>query len=317
MSTKKVSVIVPVYNLEKYIGECIESLITQKTDFEFEIIALDDSSDDKSYELMKALESEYPQLLSVHRNDVNRGLATTMRRLIGLTTGEYIAYLDGDDLALPGKLQQQANYLDKNPSCAIVYHDSEVFDSQSGKRLSSYTSDYYNFKYIPQQATVEHVIKYGCFMQASTVMVRRYESITDSVDGHNKILHDHPWHLMNLINTKGTIDLIDQTLGRYRIHPDSFGAQTLRSAERREQVLADQLHVCHLAEKAGIDLEIVRQGESHYYFATAMYFLKQGDNGRFEYFIARSSDGNWFFDERHKDMWENPGDNHRLRTEYA
>ena len=107
----KVSVLVPVYNLERFIEPCLESLLTQQVNFDYEVIAIDDGSRDGSWAIMQRLAERYPQLRAL-QNPQNIGLAGTQKRLLGEAQGEYIAYVDGDDLALPGKLQTQADYLD-------------------------------------------------------------------------------------------------------------------------------------------------------------------------------------------------------------
>jgi len=221
----KVSVIVPVYNLENYVQDCIEGLLQQETNFAFEVIAIDDASTDNSFSILKNLQQEYSSILKIFKNEVNLGLAKTMQKLLEHASGLYIAYLDGDDIALPGKLQKQADYLDNNNNCSIVYHESNVFESETGKTLWIYSKDYYNHDYVPQKATVEHVIRYGCFMHASTVMVRRHEHLLNTVDEKNVILHDHSWHVLNLIYRQGSIDFIDEILGCYRFKKDGFGAE--------------------------------------------------------------------------------------------
>lgn len=311
----KVSVIVPVYNLENYVLECIEGLVQQETNFSFEVIAIDDASTDNSFSILKELQQRYSLRLKILKNEVNLGLAKTMQRLLRLASGSYIAYLDGDDIALPGKLQKQVDYLDNNKNCSIVYHESNVFDSESNKTLWIYSKDYYNRGYVPQKATVEHVIRYGCFMHASTVMVRRHEHMLDTVDEKNIILHDHSWHVLNLLYGQGSIDFIDETLGRYRIHEDSFGARTLRSHKRREQVLKDQLNACSLAAGLGVSDDIVQAGIYHYLYATALYFLKAKEYTLFNEYVEKSSDGKWFFDARHKTIFNNK-DFHQLRKKY-
>ncbi len=312
----KVSVIVPVYNLGHYIQECIEGLVKQKTSFNFEIIVIDDASTDNSFEILCKLKNKYSSRLSVFKNDINLGLAETMKKLLSYTSGKYIAYLDGDDIALPGKLQKQADYLDAHEKCSIVYHESDVFDSETNKTLWTYTKDYYNSPYIPQKATVEHVIRYGCFMHASTVMIRRHQHILESVSDNNIILHDHSWHLLNLLYGKGSIDFIDEILGRYRIHDASFGAQTLRSHKRREQVLNDQLNVCSLATSLGVSDNIVQAGIKHYYYATALFFLKAHEDDLFCKYIDESSNGVWFFDNKHKKIYKDRNKPDQIRNKF-
>jgi glycosyltransferase involved in cell wall biosynthesis len=312
----KVSVIVPVYNLEQYVEACIKGLAEQQTRFLFEVIAVDDCSTDRSFAILQRLARDYPSVLKLYQNNSNSGLAKTMKRLLSLTSGDYIAYLDGDDIALPGKLQAQADYLDNHPGCTTVYHESDVFDSDTDETLWTYTQDYYNRDYIPQSATVEHVIRYGCFMQAGTVMVRRHQHMIDAVDEGNKILLDHPWHVLNLLYGGGTIDFIDQVYGRYRIHSNSFGAQTKRSYKRREQVLKDQLHVCDLCRPFGVDDAVIQAGKRHYYYATALYFLKLNEDELFRDYLSQSSDGQWFFNDKHQAIWQGKKDCQRLRQQY-
>ena len=295
----KLSVIVPVYNLSAYIKDCLRGLVNQQTNFEYEIIVCDDASTDDSLEIIQKIALESSRL-KVLQNINNVGLAKTQKKLLAETKGEYIAYLDGDDLALPGKLQSIVDYFESNPTCSFLHHEVEVFDSDSGITKSLYCRDYYNAKYIPQKANVEHLIRFGCFIDASAIAFRRHSHLLEAVDEGCKIILDHPWHILNAIYGGGTIDFIPKILGKYRIHSASFGGQTRRSPERREQVLADQLRACDNAADLGVDRNIIEQGKAHYRFATALYFLKLGDFERFKRFIQESVLDNWFFDERHQ-----------------
>ncbi|ENY71980.1 glycosyltransferase [Aeromonas diversa CDC 2478-85] len=299
----KVSVLVPVYNLERFIEPCLLSLLEQQTQFDFEVIAIDDGSSDGSWSIMRRLAADWPQLTAL-QNPANMGLARTQKRLLGEAKGQYIVYVDGDDLALPGKLQVLADYLDQHPECALCYHEAEVFDSDTGLVTGHYSRDYYNAAYIPQQASVEHLIRYGCFPNASAIAFRRHPHLQEAVDGECKIILDHPWHILNALYAGGSVDGIPGVYGRYRIHSQSFGGQTKRSPTRREQVLADQLKACDNARPFGIAESVIAAGKAHYRFATALYFLKQGDIGRFERFINESVVDGWFFDARHQLAWE-------------
>ena len=115
----KVSVLVPVYNLARFIEPCLLSLLEQQTDFEFEVIAIDDGSSDDSWSIMQQLARQWPALRAL-QNEQNMGLARTQKRLLGEAKGAYLAYVDGDDLALPGKLQRiPAERLWVNPDCGL------------------------------------------------------------------------------------------------------------------------------------------------------------------------------------------------------
>ena len=299
----KLSILVPVYNLQAYIAECIHSLLDQETDFAYKIVVIDDYSRDDSWSILQTLQQQNPDRLQCYQNPRNLGLAKTMCRLMQYANSQYIAYLDGDDLALPGKLQAQVAYLDAHPQCSMVYHESEVFDSDSNKTLWHYVRDYYNHQHIPTHAGINELIQYGCFFHVGSVMMRNHPHLVHSVDQKNRIILDHPWLVRNQIYLDGNIDFIDQVLGCYRIHNSSFGARNRVSDKRKLQVLREQLHVCDLALQHGIDPWVITRGRYHYYYATALFFLKKGNRPLFNDLLEKSTDQKFFLDQKHQDIW--------------
>ncbi|HHQ4635989.1 glycosyltransferase family 2 protein [Aeromonas veronii] len=304
----KVSVLVPVYNLGRFIEPCLLSLLEQQTNFDFEVIAIDDGSSDDSWAIMQRLALLWPQLKAL-QNAQNMGLAKTQKRLLREAIGEYIAYVDGDDLALPGKLQSQADYLDTHTGCTLCYHEAEMFDDETGARIKLFTRDYYNARHLEPMMTREALIRFGVFVNASSIMFRRYEGMENAIDEGCKIIFDYPWHILNLSRNPGTLDFIPELLGRYRFHTQSFGGQTRKSADRREQSLRDLLRACDNAAAFGEDPVIIAQGRSHHYYSAALYFLRQDDVARFTQLIEQSVTEvaklapGWFFDERHQLAW--------------
>lgn len=94
MNQPKVSIVIPVYNNEKYIEQCLESVINQ-TLLEIEIICVNDESTDKSYEVMEKFAEKYDNIFLI--NQKNSGPGKARNKGIQLARGEYIAFLDGDD----------------------------------------------------------------------------------------------------------------------------------------------------------------------------------------------------------------------------
>lgn len=311
----KLSIMVPVYNLEEFIGPCLESLLFQTVNFEYEIVVANDCSTDNSKRIIEQFQARYPGRIQLIDNAENQRLANNMKLLLAQCRGDYIAYMDGDDLAKPGKLQAQVDYLNNNPDCGMVYHDSEVFDSDSGKVTSHYVRDYYNREYIPDKADINHLILYGSFFNASSLMFRRHNHLEETVDDKCKIILDHPFQVLNAGFTQGKIGRIEAVLGGYRLHASSFGAQTLRNATRRERVLADQLQAISNGTRFSVDDSILQQGKSHYCFATALFFLKREDELRFRLYIQQSENNGLFFDERHQYLLENK-DNFQYCLDY-
>lgn len=123
----KVSVCVVTYNQEQYLAQCLQSLVDQETDFNFEVIVLDDCSTDKTIEIAR-FSKKIPRY---HKANFAWKKYWRFKNFIFVheqAVGEYIAHMDGDDYALPGKLQS-ADYLDSNLECNIVFHKMKVLDT--------------------------------------------------------------------------------------------------------------------------------------------------------------------------------------------
>jgi glycosyltransferase involved in cell wall biosynthesis len=123
----KVSVIIPAYNAEPYVGEAIESVLAQ-TWRDFEVVAIDDGSTDATLTILRSFE---PRIRVV--SQPNRGPAAARNAGIDNSTGEYIAFLDGDDLWKAEKLSEQVSLLDQRSDVGLVYSESLMF-SDAGRR---------------------------------------------------------------------------------------------------------------------------------------------------------------------------------------
>lgn len=100
----KVSVIVPVYNSEQELRDCLDSLVEQ-TEKDIEIIVIDDASTDNSPEIEAEYQKKYPNV-KVYRNERNLGQSETRNRGIELAEGDYITFLDSDDYVNPGMYEE-------------------------------------------------------------------------------------------------------------------------------------------------------------------------------------------------------------------
>ena len=295
----KLSVIVPVYNLSAYVEECLISVLEQQTDFEFEVVVIDDGSSDDSWDIMQQLATQWPQLRAL-QNPQNIGVCLTIRALLEQARGDYLVYIDGDDVALPGKLQALADHLDTNPECNFVYHEAEVFDSESNLTTSLFSRDYYNSKYIPTRANSEHLVLYGLFFNTSSCAFRRHSRMLDAVNLKCKVVNDYSWHVLNTMYLGGSIDFVSGVYGRYRIHKNSICATIRSSEDRRIQALDDMLNACELSKGLNMPSDIINKGKAHLLFSVALYFLRKKNYILFEKYIVESSAFNWFFDERHE-----------------
>ncbi|WP_286741017.1 glycosyltransferase family 2 protein [Psychrobacter sp. UBA3068] len=125
----ELSVCVVCYNQEKYIAECLESLVSQETNFKFEIIVGEDCSTDNTRIIVQQYVDRYPHLIRPIFYRKNVGAVENIKQVYIAAKGKYIAHIDGDDLAFPAKLQKQFDILESNIDCNICTHDVKQIDS--------------------------------------------------------------------------------------------------------------------------------------------------------------------------------------------
>ncbi|PKM11085.1 MAG: glycosyl transferase family 2 [Gammaproteobacteria bacterium HGW-Gammaproteobacteria-3] len=112
----KVTVFIPVYNRERYIAQAIESILGQ-TFTDFELLLVDDGSTDRSRDIVQGFHDPRVRLVC---NEVNLGIPGARNKGIDLAKGEYLAFLDSDDVACPTRLARQVEFLDQHPDYAAV-----------------------------------------------------------------------------------------------------------------------------------------------------------------------------------------------------
>lgn len=109
----KVSIICTNYNKGDWVREAMDSFLNQKTNFDFEIIIIDDASTDHSYEIIQEYQNKFPEKVRTFRNEVNLGITRTWKKVCQEAKGQYIARCDSDDFWTdPLKLQKQVDMLD-------------------------------------------------------------------------------------------------------------------------------------------------------------------------------------------------------------
>jgi glycosyltransferase involved in cell wall biosynthesis len=126
MLLKKVSVIIPVHGVEKYIAAAVQSALDQ-TYSNFELIIVDNASPDRSIEICQQFTDDRIRII----RQANRGPAGSRNTGIRHATGDYISFLDGDDLWMPEKLAQHVAHLDRHPHVGISFCYSELIDPDS------------------------------------------------------------------------------------------------------------------------------------------------------------------------------------------
>ena len=209
----KVSVAIPSYEQKDFLRETIESVLMQDYD-NLEIIVSDNASTDGTREMLLEYESKYPGLFKLIFQKKNLGIRANHNSAYLACTGQYMAWLDGDDLMLPGRIKKQVAVMESNPNCVVCIHNIEVFDSDSGKVLEYY----YDLKdRFPNRIQgVEKFLQYGGYAPGPGRMFRLSACPPQGFDDRITNTCD----FLFLIDTavKGEIKYIPEVLGRYRIH---------------------------------------------------------------------------------------------------
>ena len=137
LSTPLLTVLMPVYNADKFLDESINSILSQ-TYSDFEMLILDDASTDNSLKIIKAYAKE-DKRITVLVNQKNRGEAKCRNRLLKNSKTEFIAWMDADDISLEDRLQTQMDFLNQNPDTDAVGVQYSAFGS-SGNLPANFTS---------------------------------------------------------------------------------------------------------------------------------------------------------------------------------
>ena len=138
MKKQKISVIIPVYNVEKYIHECIDSIIRQ-TYKNIEIICIDDGSSDKSYDILKEYASKDNRFILLQQE--NKGAGTARNKGLEIATGDFISFLDADDFFEHDLLELALNKLQESESDFVIYN-SDQFNDKTKQFINSYKVKY-------------------------------------------------------------------------------------------------------------------------------------------------------------------------------
>jgi len=129
-----VTVVVPTYNHSGSIAKCLDSILEQKTDFEFKVLVADDASTDGTSDIVRRYAQNDNRILAIVR-EVNLGSFENMRRVVKGIKSEYFIILEGDDFWCdPEKLQLQIDALKRHPECSCCAHVTDVRD-KNGNHL--------------------------------------------------------------------------------------------------------------------------------------------------------------------------------------
>lgn len=200
----KISVVMPVYNGEKYLREAIDSILNQ-TLSDFEFIIINDASTDKTEEIIKSYTDNRIKYL---KNEKNLGVAGTLNKGLDVAKGEYIARMDADDISLPLRFEKQVKFMDKHRNIAVCGGVMEHFGADDNKKAYTVLGiDNMRINFLFDSCLFHPTV----MMRKSVIENEhyRYDTQFDKVED---------FELWTRLVLKYGIDNINQTLLKYRIH---------------------------------------------------------------------------------------------------
>ena len=222
MSEIMVSVCVLSYNHEKYLRDCLEGIVMQRTTFPIEAWVHDDASTDSSQDIIREYQQRYPDVINPilqTENQYSKHESSILAKFVfPKCRGKYIAYCEGDDYWTdPLKLQKQVDFLESHLEYEVCAHET-IFKDKSGKEILC--SDYENRLLLStkkQDYTLEEILK-GNLYHISSMMFRNYDIRIPSWSGK---MSAGDMVLFRVLGEKGKLHILSDCMSVYRDHSDS------------------------------------------------------------------------------------------------
>jgi glycosyltransferase involved in cell wall biosynthesis len=214
MNSPVISVILPVYNAERYVTQAIESILAQ-TFTDFELLITDDGSTDRSLPILQQYAAKDCRIQLTSSS--NQGVSKTRNHMLHQAKGEFIAVMDADDIASPDRFARQIAFLREHPEVVCVGSAHAVIDHR-GRFLSHLPLPQTDAE-IQQAALAGHgSICHPCAMVRRTAML--------AVGGYNEDLYSaHDLDLWLKLGEIGQLANLEASLLQYRIHTHSVSGR--------------------------------------------------------------------------------------------
>lgn len=207
--TATVTVVITAFDHERYITQAVESVLTQETPFAYDVIVIDDCSNDRTVAALDRLAERFPGRFELRLAPVNRNDHRDFAAALDECRSPYLAMLDGDDYwTSTNKLAQQVNFLEQHREYAVVCHPVDAVDKdghpaplQFDRRGSHYSRD---------------DLWAACFVHTGSVVFRR--SAFDRLPDWYQESTFGDWELLLLLTLRGDIWFLDGHMSVYRLH---------------------------------------------------------------------------------------------------
>lgn len=254
----KVSVVVLTYNQEEMIGRTLDSVLSQKCDFPYEIIIGDDASTDRTEEICRQYAQKYPEIIRYIRNESNKGILHNYYDCVLEAEGEYISDIGGDDFWIDeNKLQKEVDILNNDSETVLVCTDWTFYDEKEGAFRNPWPGGRYPYKDFFQKENlakrllvnpVPPPVHLCTAMYRKNAFLELYEE--DPYVFRNKEFLMEDKQLIVLLATKGDYRYIDDVTLAYSVNEKSVSGTS--DFKKNFDLYSSSLKIgVYLADKIG------------------------------------------------------------------
>lgn len=241
----KISIVIPIYNVEQYLEQCLSSILAQKYD-DLEVICINDGSTDNSRKILSAWEARFPQIRAIDRE--NGGLSAARNTGLAYATGDYIVFVDSDDWVEPTLLNQLAKEASREDMICFACRKS---DNGAIDTLVPEQSD--GWSYYNRHALEHRTVPFVCVWQRC---YRREFLIENDLHFREGILHEDNEFTPRACFRAKSVKVIPDVLYNYRVRPGSI--MTTRNLKNKESLITIGNELSKLfAKEQGIERTVI------------------------------------------------------------
>lgn len=213
--TPLVSVLMPAYNSEAFVGEAVASMLGQ-TFTDFELLVIDDGSTDSTRAVLESIEDPRLRLVS---NPQNMGLIRTLNRGLELATGHYVARMDADDVSAPARLERQVAFLQSHPDVDVLGTMVKLINEE-GKQFGAIRG------YPTEPKVIHRFLLRECCLIHPSVMFRKH--VVLAAGGYSLAAkHAEDYDLWLRLSDRHKIANLPEQLVSYRMHRNQVSIKNL------------------------------------------------------------------------------------------
>lgn len=233
MENIMVSVLCLAYNHEKYIRQALNSMVSQKVDFKFEVIVHDDASTDGTTEIIREFEKKYPDIIKPiyqKENQYSKSVSIFSEYLIPKATGKYFALCECDDFwTSEYKLQKQVEYMEQHPECSLCIHNAIHVDIDNNVigRVQTTKSGNRTF-------TCEEVVLGDGHFCATNSILAPLKYIKEAPDYFKKLTLDYIWQIR--LASEGDTYCFEEEMSAYRVGVANSWTEKMTSKKAKDDL---------------------------------------------------------------------------------